>query len=63
MGEQNELESFDEDERELIQEILSSPESDDARLVYADWLEERGDERGGFIRAELSFAAANIISS
>ena len=61
MGDQNELKSFDEDERGLIQEILSSPESDDARLVYADWLEERGDERGGFIRAELSFAAASTL--
>src|SRR5262249_43162673 len=31
--------------------------NDDAnRLVYADWLDERGDERGRYLRAEVEIA-------
>lgn len=61
MDDQQLIDEFDEDERGLIQEILAGPESDEARLVYADWLEEHGDTRGGFLRAELSFAGASSL--
>lgn len=40
-------------ERALVEECLSQRKSNDARaaaLVYADWLEERGDERAAPIR-------------
>jgi uncharacterized protein (TIGR02996 family) len=32
----------------LLQAVLASPDDDTPRLVYADWLEERGDPRGEF---------------
>lgn len=38
------------------QEILESPEIDQPRLVYADWLEERGDPRGEFVRVQCELA-------
>jgi uncharacterized protein (TIGR02996 family) len=37
--------------------ILADPEDDAPRLVYADWLEERGDPRGEFIRLQCRLAA------
>ncbi|MFK7768144.1 MAG: ribosomal protein L7/L12 [Mariniblastus sp.] len=39
-------------EESLIQEILNHPELDSPRLVYADWLEDRGDGRAEFLRQE-----------
>src|SRR5262249_2503800 len=32
------------------------PDDDTPRLVYADWLEERGDPRGEFIRLQCALA-------
>jgi len=40
------------DERSFITEILRHPYDDAPRLVYADWLEERGDPRGEYLRLE-----------
>ncbi len=34
--------------------MLETPEDDTTRLVYADWLEERGEPRADLIRAELA---------
>jgi uncharacterized protein (TIGR02996 family) len=39
-------------EEAFLQAIIESPEDDAPRLVYADWLEERGDPRGEFLRLE-----------
>jgi uncharacterized protein (TIGR02996 family) len=36
--------------------ILENPDDDAPRLVYADWLEERGDPRGEFIRLQCELA-------
>jgi uncharacterized protein (TIGR02996 family) len=36
----------------FIRAILDDPEDDLPRLVYADWLEERGDPRGELIRLQ-----------
>jgi uncharacterized protein (TIGR02996 family) len=36
--------------------VLAAPDDDAPRLVYADWLEERGDPRGEFIRLDLELA-------
>src|SRR5271165_3238904 len=37
--------------------IAEAPEDTARRLVYADWLEEQGDPRAEFIRADLRLAA------
>jgi uncharacterized protein (TIGR02996 family) len=41
---------------EFIQEILANPDDDTPRLIFADWLEERGDPRGEFIRVQCDIA-------
>jgi uncharacterized protein (TIGR02996 family) len=45
-------------EEALIQHILANPQDDAARLVYADWLEERSDPRAEFMRTEVNLARA-----
>jgi len=37
--------------------IAAAPDDDAPRLVYADWLEERGDPRGEFLRLECRLRA------
>ncbi|MER2564532.1 MAG: TIGR02996 domain-containing protein [Myxococcaceae bacterium] len=41
-----------DDEAMLRRAIIADPDSDEPRLVYADWLMERGDVRGELIRLE-----------
>src|SRR5262245_31478207 len=36
----------------FIQALLAAPEDLTLRLVYADWLEERGDPRGEYLRCQ-----------
>jgi uncharacterized protein (TIGR02996 family) len=36
----------------FLRSILENPDDDTPRLVYADWLEERDDPRGEFIRVQ-----------
>jgi uncharacterized protein (TIGR02996 family) len=38
------------EEHEFIAAIVSAPWDDSVKLVYADWLEERGDPRSSFLR-------------
>jgi uncharacterized protein (TIGR02996 family) len=40
----------------FLQAILASPDDDTPRLVYADWLDERGAPRGEFIRVQCELA-------
>jgi uncharacterized protein (TIGR02996 family) len=40
----------------FLQTIIENPDDDAPRLVYADWLEERGDPRGEFIRVQCALA-------
>jgi internalin A len=40
----------------FLQAIVESPEDDTPRLMYADWLTERGDVRGDFIRVQCELA-------
>ncbi len=40
------------EDREFLDEILRWPDNLAARLIYADWLEERGEPRGEFIRVQ-----------
>jgi uncharacterized protein (TIGR02996 family) len=44
------------DESTFLQAILDEPEDDGLRLIFADWLEERGDARGEFIRVQCELA-------
>lgn len=37
---------------QLVNEIIANPTDISARLVYADWLEERGNDLGEFIRVQ-----------
>ncbi|MCA9177425.1 MAG: TIGR02996 domain-containing protein [Planctomycetales bacterium] len=45
-----------ESEAGLLDAIQRDPQDETARLIYADWLEERGDLRAQYLRAELEFA-------
>lgn len=42
---------------EFLEAIRRRPEDDAPRLLFADWLEERGDALGEFIRVECALAA------
>jgi len=44
----------DATEDQLLKEIFAAPAEDAPRLVYADWLTERGDPRGTFIRLQFT---------
>ncbi len=46
---------MNEDEA-FIRAILDTPGDDTARLVYADWLDDRADPRGPYLRAECEWA-------
>ena len=38
-------------ERDWLAAVVADLADDAPKLVYADWLEERGDERSDFLRA------------
>jgi uncharacterized protein (TIGR02996 family) len=40
------------EEIDFLREIEGSPAEETARLIYADWLEERGDPRAEYLRLE-----------
>ena len=52
------------DESAFLAQILSNPADDAPRLVYADWLEERGDPvslaKGRFLRLECEIARPGL---
>ena len=41
-------------EEAFLQAIREAPDDDGPRLIFADWLEERGDPRGAFIRVQCA---------
>ncbi len=45
----------------FIQRIRESPHDEARRLIYADWLEERGDARGEFLRTESRLRRATTL--
>jgi uncharacterized protein (TIGR02996 family) len=47
------------DPADFLSNILAHPNDDGPRLAYADWLEERGDPRGEFIRVQCQIARAD----
>jgi uncharacterized protein (TIGR02996 family) len=44
-------------ESQLLAQVHAAPDDDTPRLVYADWLLERGDLRGDFIQKQLRLAS------
>lgn len=44
--------------RSLFDAVLKSPEDANAKEVYADWLEEHGDDRSAFLRLQNRFSEA-----
>jgi uncharacterized protein (TIGR02996 family) len=44
------------DERAFLRAITAAPEDDLPRLIYADYLDERGDPRGEFIRIQVKLS-------
>jgi uncharacterized protein (TIGR02996 family) len=47
-----------DEEQRLLEAIVEAPDDDAPRLVYADWLQSRGDPRGEFIQLQCQLAAA-----
>jgi uncharacterized protein (TIGR02996 family) len=43
------------EERAFVSAILANPQDETTLLVYADWLEERGDARAAYLRAQVEF--------
>jgi len=43
-------------EQALLWEIIENPDEDGPRLIYADWLEDRGNPRAEFIRIQYELA-------
>jgi uncharacterized protein (TIGR02996 family) len=43
----------------FLRAIIQNPDDDTPRLIYADWLEERGDPRGEFIRVQCELARSD----
>lgn len=44
-------------QRALLAAIVANPDDDNVRLVFADWLQENGDEvRGEFVRVQVELA-------
>src|SRR5947207_2741650 len=41
---------------DFLRDILADPDADEPRLRYAEWLDQRGDPRGEFIRVQVELA-------
>jgi uncharacterized protein (TIGR02996 family) len=50
------------DERGFLEAIAAEPDDDGLRLIYADWLEERGDPRGELVRVCQAMRAVPVWS-
>src|SRR4029078_1438463 len=44
----------------FLDAIIPEPDDDAPRLIYADWLEERGDPRAEFIRAQCELVKLSL---
>jgi uncharacterized protein (TIGR02996 family) len=44
------------EDRGFLEALAAQPEDDSVRLIYADWLEERGDLRGEYLRITVALA-------
>src|SRR5258708_7552476 len=57
MSQRRPLPLISSEEDPFILAILGAPEDEAPRLIYADWLEERGDLRGAYLRLDCQLAA------
>ena len=48
-------------EEPLLRAVMERPQDQVARLVYADWLEERGDPRAEFLRLEADLSEMPVL--
>lgn len=48
------------DEDAFLDGIRAQPDDDALRLVYADWLEERGDPRAELVRVQCELARLDV---
>lgn len=48
------------DHAPFIEAICAHPDDMGPRLVYADWLDEQGDERGEFIQTQIELAQGHL---
>lgn len=53
-----EQQTYHDGERRLLNEVIRHLADDDRRLVYADWLEERGDFRADLVRQFVAARAS-----
>jgi uncharacterized protein (TIGR02996 family) len=51
------------DERAFLAAILEQPDDDARKLIYADWLEERGDPRGEYLRLMMKVRQERVRAS
>jgi uncharacterized protein (TIGR02996 family) len=54
------LENIMSDDEPFLRAILAAPEDTATRLIYADWLEERGDPRSEYLRLGGQLAALPV---
>src|SRR5438067_6273691 len=47
-------------EKGFLQGIIENPDDDAVRLIFADWLDERQDPRGEFIRIQVARARPDV---
>lgn len=52
-----------DDEAAFVRAIRANPDDAALRLVFADWLEDRGDPRSQFVRLESKLALSSVESS
>ena len=48
------------DEAAFLERVCAQPDDDGPRLVFADWLDERDDPRGQFIRVQLALSRLSV---
>jgi uncharacterized protein (TIGR02996 family) len=49
------------EERGFLEAILERPDDDTTKLIYADWLEERGDPRGEYLRLMVHVRQGRVV--
>jgi uncharacterized protein (TIGR02996 family) len=49
--------TFTAEDKAFLRAILDNPADTTARLVYADWLDDRSDPRGTYLRVEMDLRA------
>jgi uncharacterized protein (TIGR02996 family) len=51
------------EEAAFLDRVCADPDDDAPRLIFADWLDERGDPRGEFIRVQVALARLPAVDS